>query len=112
MFDVLTWIDWSIIGVAIAALVGLVIYFRKHTFDEILKEIEETVIWVEQNMIHNSGAEKLEQAVVMILERFQDKSWIVRLVIRGLKANAGEKVIDIIQDIIEKLNGFAKKEVQ
>jgi len=108
MFEVLTWLDWSIIAVAIAALSGLIFYFRKHTYNEIIKEVEEVVIWVEQNMIHGSGAEKLEAAVVLVLERCVGKSFICRLMLKGLKANAGEKVINIIKDIIEKLNAFAK----
>jgi hypothetical protein len=110
MFDILTWIDWGIIAVAIVAVVGFIIYFSKHTYDEVLKEIEETVIWVERNMIHGVGVDKLEQATVIIRERFKDKSWIVRLIIRGLKANTGEKIVNAIQDVIEKLNSFAKKE--
>lgn len=110
MFEILTWIDWSIIAVAIAAIVGLILYFRKNTYAEILVEIEDIVIWVEKNMVHGSGAEKLEAAVTLVLERCVGKSFICQLMIRGLKANAGAKVIDIIQEIVARLNEYSKKE--
>ena len=110
MFELLTWVDWTIIAVAIMAIVGFVIYFSKQKYSEMLNEIENTVIWIEKNMIHNTGAEKLEQAVLIVLEKFKDKSCIVRLVIKGLKADAGAKIIDAIQEIVCKLNEFSKKD--
>ena len=110
MFEMMTWIDWSIVAAVFAALSGLVFYFRKHTFGAIIQEIEEVVEWVDDNMIGNPGAEKLEEAVVKILERFASKSFIVRMLIKGLKANAGAKLINLIEEALLRLKAKQKED--
>ena len=110
MFEMMTWIDWSIVAAVIAAIGGLVFYFRNKSWNEILTIVEEVVEWVDDNLIDNPGAEKLETAVKIILERFASKSFIVRMLIKGLDANAGAKLIDLIEEALIKLKAKQKED--
>jgi len=105
-------LDFGIIGFIVALFIGLFLLAKKYTWTKILTEIEETIIDIEEAYQSMPGKDKLHMAVNRIVNQLAQKSLIFKILQRILINYNPQMIIDAIQEIVARLNRFAKQKEQ